>query len=251
MPPGEFLMGSPKVEKGRFENEGPQHKVVIGQGYWLFDTPCTQGLWEAVMGDKNPSYFPDPDRPVEQVSFEDVERFIEKMNKRVPGLRLTLPTEAQWEYACRAGTTSSTYAGDVEIVGANNAPGLDAIAWYGGNSGHQFELADGWDSSTWPEKQYPHTKAGTRKVGQKRPNAWGLYEMLGNVWEWCLDGMRKYTKDRQVDPVGPMEAGADRVFRGGSWNYDARHVRAAHRDADQPGSRYYDLGFRCLSSGRS
>ncbi len=215
----------------------------------MFETPCTQALWEAVMGN-NPSHFQDPERPVEQVSFEDVARFLSKINDLVEGLGLTLPTEAQWEYACRAGMTTSTYAGDVEIVGYNNAPGLDAIAWYGGNSGHDFDLEKGWDSSRWPEKQYPHTKAGTRKVGLKLPNGWGLYDMLGNVWQWCLDGWRNYTNERIVDPIGPADAGADRVIRGGCWNDDARGVRAAYRYAAQPVYRGYDLGFRCLSSGR-
>jgi formylglycine-generating enzyme required for sulfatase activity len=250
VPPGRFLMGPPETEPGRYDDEGPQHEVVISHGYWLFDTPCTQVLWEAVMG-KNPSRFQDPQRPVEQVSFEDVQGFLTKVNELVDGVGLNLPTESQWEYACRAGTTTPTYAGDVEIVGANNAPGLDAIAWYGGNSGHEFDLAEGFDSSDWPEKQYLHTRAGTRKVGQKRPNAWGLYDMLGNVWEWCLDGRRDYTKDRQTDPVGSMGAGAVRVIRGGGWGYDARYVRAAIRYAIQPDDRFNGLGFRCLSSGRS
>jgi formylglycine-generating enzyme required for sulfatase activity len=242
-------MGSPEWEEGRSEDEGPRHEVVISQGYWLFDTPSAQALWEAVMGN-NPSHFQDPERPVEQVSYEDVGGFLSKINQQVEGLGLTLPTEAQWEYACRAGTTTSTYAGDVEIVGHNNAPGLDAIAWYGGNSGHDFHLEQGWDSSGWPEKQYPHTKAGTRKVGHKLPNSWGLYDILGNVWQWCLDGRRNYTNERIIDPVGPMDAGADRVIRGGSWDSVARIVRAAHRFAYQPDFRDLYLGFRCLSSGR-
>jgi formylglycine-generating enzyme required for sulfatase activity len=250
IPPGRFLMGSPETEPGRFDNEGPQHEVIISQGYWLFDTPCTQELWLAVIGGENPSHFQDPQRPIEQVSLDDVERFLTTITGLVEGLVLTLPTEAQWEYACRAGTTTSTYVGDVEIVGDNNAPGLDAIAWYGGNSGHDFDLQTGWDSSGWPEMQYPHTKAGIRKVGEKLPNAWGLYDMLGNVWQWCSDGQRNYTNDRAIDPVEAMEAGADRVIRGGGWYCSARVVRAANRYAYRPGSRDGSLGFRCLCSGR-
>ncbi len=250
IPPGRFLMGSPESEPGRYDDEGPQHEVIISQGYWLFDTPCTQELWLAVMDGENPSHFQHPQRPVEQVSFEDVEEFMSQINRLVEGVRLTLPTEAQWEYACRAGTVTSTYAGDVEIVGDNNAPGLDTIAWYGGNSGHDFDLQTGWDSSGWWEKQYLHTKAGTRKVGMKLPNAWGLYDMLGNVWQWCRDSLQKYMKQQETDPIGQTKAGATRVVRGGSWGYPARDVRAAARSADKPTVRDFHLGFRCLSSGR-
>ena len=193
-------MGSPDTEKGRDTDEGPQHEVTIPAGFWLFDTPCTQELWMAVMGEtNNPSRFQDPLRPVEKVSFEDVGKFLDKINAKVPGLGLRLPREAQWEYACRAGTATSTYAGDVEILGACNAPGLDPIAWYGGNCGHDYDLETGEDSSKWPEKQYPHTKAGTRRVKLKAPNPWGLYDMLGNVWEWCFDDKRQYTTEALVD----------------------------------------------------
>ncbi|MBF0371645.1 MAG: formylglycine-generating enzyme family protein, partial [Magnetococcales bacterium] len=159
IPPGRFTMGSPEDEPGRFDREGPRHEVVIGQGYWLFDTPCTQALWQAVMGE-NPSKFQTPDRPVEQVSWDDVQEFINRINERVSGLELTLPSESQWEYACRAGSTTALYSGAIEILGERNAPALDPIAWYGGNSGVDFDLDNGWDSSDWSEKQYPHEKAG-------------------------------------------------------------------------------------------
>ncbi|MBX3516758.1 MAG: SUMF1/EgtB/PvdO family nonheme iron enzyme [Rhodospirillales bacterium] len=242
--PGTFVMGSTGDEPGRYSDEGPQHAVTISHGFWLFDTPCCQALWQVVMGD-NPSEFKSPDRPVEQVSWDDVQKFLKRINALVPGLDLVLPSGAEWEYACRAGTETALYSGDIEIVGDNNAPALDPIAWYGGNSGVDFDLAEGWDSSRWSNKQYPHTRAGTRPVGLKEPNAWGLYDMLGNVWEWCADGKRSYTADAVIDPLGRTGAGVPRVLRGGSWSSLARSVRSACRDADGPGSRSSGIGFRC------
>ncbi len=236
--PGRFLMGSPDTEAGRDDNEGLRHEVTISNEFWLFDTPCTQALWRAVMGD-NPSYFKSPDRPVEQVNWEDVLKFLKRINGLVPGLDLVLPTEAEWEYACRAGTETAIYLGDLEILGERNAPALDPIAWYGGNSGVDFDLDNGWDSADWPNKQYPHTRAGTRPVGLKEPNVWGLYDMLGNVWEWCFDGMRTYGSAAVIDP------GATRVLRGGSWFNFAQYVRSAYRGALDPGYRNFYYGFRC------
>jgi formylglycine-generating enzyme required for sulfatase activity len=254
IPPGRFTMGSPTDEPGRptkeeverykpyWPDEGPQTLVTISHGYWLFDTPCTQAVWEAVMGN-NPSHYQTPDRPVEQVSWDDCQGFLDKLNGLAPGLDLVLPTEAQWEYACRAWTDTATYAGPLEILGEHNGPALDSIAWYGGNSGLDFGLPNGYDSSNWPNKQYDHHKAGTHPVAQKLPNAWGLYDMLGNVWEWCLDGPRGYTDQIEVNPVGELN-GADRVLRGGSWDGRARYVRCANRYALRPGDRIDFIGFR-------
>lgn len=248
IPPGTFVMGSPEDEVGRFSNEA-QHRVLLSEGYWLADTPCTQALWEAVMGD-NPSGFRSPTRPVEQVSWEQATEFVRRLEMEValteedPGTAFCLPTEAQWEYACRAGTKSATYAGNLTLRGVRDAPELDAIAWYGGNSGKDFELDNGYDSSGWREKQYAHTQAGSRLVGEKRPNAWGLYDMLGNVWEWCSDWYAAYAAATAVkNPIGPDE-GADRVVRGGSWFDVARYVRAACRGGLGPGHRNGDVGFR-------
>ena len=212
--PGRFLMGAPPEEASQFGLEGPRHEVHLTRGFWLFDTLCTQILWQVVMGE-NPSRFEEKNRPVEQVSWEDCQAFLSKLNARLPGLALRLPTEAQWEYACRAGTGTARYQED-----------LDAIAWYVENSNYE-----------------------THEVGQKRPNAWGLYDMLGNVYEWCHDGHRDYSESVVVDPVGPTDAGAHRVIRGGGWGFPAQFVRAASRVWDPTGIRVGVLGFRGASSG--
>ncbi len=242
--PGRFRMGSPDDEPGRYQGEeGPQHDVIISKGYWLFDTPCTQALWVAVMGD-NPSYFKSQARPVEQVSWHECQQFFERINQRFPDLDLSLPSEAQWEYACRSGTQEAIYQGKYELLGENNAPALDSIAWYGGNSGIDFELDNGYDASDWPEKQYTFDQAGTHPVRRKTANAWGLYDMLGNVWEWCQDDWRDYTEQEIKDPVGSVKAGAGRVVRGGSWDGSARDVRCACRDRYPPEGRLNGVGFR-------
>jgi formylglycine-generating enzyme required for sulfatase activity len=213
---GRFMMGSPEGEVGRWDDEGPQHEVELTTGFWLADTACTQELWQAVMGD-NPSAYPSPRRPVEQVSWDDVQGFLEKLNAQVDGLEAGLPTEAQWELACRAGTTTATYAGDLRDEREDAV--LDDIAWYHANTGME-----------------------TSEVALKRPNPWGLYDMLGNVYEWCADSPRNYTNQTATDPVGPV--GPGRVIRGGSWYGYARDVRAADRDWLEPGYRFDGIGFR-------
>jgi formylglycine-generating enzyme required for sulfatase activity len=266
IPPGRFLMGSAEGRDYGRGNESPEHEVVITQGYWMFDTPCTQGLWTALMGD-NPSYFPDPERPVEQVRWEDAVGFAKKLNERVAKdypsnanrlidgwerLLFRLPTEAEWEYACRARTTGDTYAGDLDLEyrDQTKAELLDSIAWYGGNSGHQYDLKKCMEMTWLADLQDKENRGGTRKVAQKAPNPWGLYDMLGNVWEWCQDWYGDYPLEpveRVEDPIGPTQ-GADRVVRGGSWGASARTLRSACRDWYAPGSRSDFLGFRLLSS---
>jgi formylglycine-generating enzyme required for sulfatase activity len=251
IPPGRFMMGSPENEAGRYEDEGPQHWVTISRGFWLFDTPCTQALWQTVMG-SNPSQFQSPDRPVERVSWDDVQDFLERINRLVPGLALCLPSEARWEYACRAGTETAIYSGTLEILGDANAPALDPIAWYGGNSAVDFDLEQGVDLSSlrWhKDRQYPGKKAGTGRVGLKKPNGWGLYDMLGNVWEWCADHWHESYEGAPADGSAWLDAGAEsgatRVVRGGSWYSRARRCRSASSYLFFTGLRYYDLGFRC------
>jgi formylglycine-generating enzyme required for sulfatase activity len=263
IPPGRFFMGSAEGRDYGRGKESPEHEVVITQGYWMFDTPCTQGLWTALMGD-NPSYFPDPERPVEQVSWEDTVRFSKKLNERlakdyppnvnslVDGwerLLFRLPTEAEWEYACRAGTTGDTYAGDLDLKSNDETKSeiLDSIAWYGGNSGHEYDLKKSMEMTWLADLQDEEKRGGTRKVAQKAPNPWGLYDMLGNVWEWCQDWYGDYPAERVVDPTGTT-GGTARVLRGGSWSDSARHLRSACRFGYVPGHRYDDLGFRLLSS---
>jgi formylglycine-generating enzyme required for sulfatase activity len=247
--PGRFIMGSPESEQGRYDDEGPQHLVTLTEGFWLADTPCTQEFWQTLIP-KNPSRFQSPRRPVEQVSWEDAHGFLRALESRLgEGFEARLPTEAQWEYACRAGTTTSTYAGELEILGACNGPLLHEIAWYGGNSGVDYDLEEGADSSGWPEKQFEHRKAGSREVARKAPNAWGLYDTLGNVWEWCADYWNdRYEPGEQRDPTG-LKDGPHRVIRGGSWVHAARSVRAAARHWSAPGDRSDYLGFR-FSLGR-
>jgi len=211
-PPGRFLMGSPASEYGRFDDEGPQHEVELTLGFWMGEAPVTQRQWEAVAG-SNPSHFKGPDQPVEQISWNDAQAWMSWANTRTGGLGLRFPTEAEWEYASRAGTTGATYRG------GNDAATLDAIAWYIANSGDT-----------------------THPVKQKAPNPWGLYDTLGNVYEWCAGDKRKYTRTRKVNPHGGL--GDGRVGRGGSWGNVAQTVRAAYRSARTSDYRFDYLGFR-------
>jgi len=229
--PGRFRMGSPEDEPERQDREGPQHWVKLTQGFWLADTACTQALWQAVMG-TNPSRFTgDEARPVERVSWEDVQGFLRRLEDLVPGCRADLPTEAEWEYACRAGTeTPFSFGNQITPEQVN----------YNGN----LPYADGakglYREETVPVRSLP-------------PNPWGLYEMHGNVDEWCADGQRRYDSEDQVDPRGPDlpsdQDGAHRAVRGGSWSFGARGARSAVRHAFHPGLAYDFLGFRpCLRS---
>ena len=222
--PGTFMMGSPKNELGR-ENNETQHQVTLTKGYWLGKYEVTQKQYQAIMG-TNPSKWKGADLPVEQVTWRNATNFCAKLTEieraagRLPaGYEYTLPTEAQWEYACRAGTTTALNSGK-DLSDWHECPEMDEVAWYHYNSNKT-----------------------THPVGQKKPNAWGLYDMHGNVWEWCLDWEGNYPSSAVTDPVGPS-TGTSRVFRGGSWDYYATHCRSARRVGNYPGDGWEDNGFR-------
>ena len=214
--PGSFLMGSPENEQGRYSDE-TQHTVVL-TAFEIGATQVTQAQWVSVMGD-NPSYFKGDNLPVEQVSWDDTQRFIEKLNSSQTEFHYRLPTEAKWEYCARAGTQTRYFFGDSE-------KDLDDYAWYLNNSENKTHL-----------------------VAMKKPNLWGLYDVYGNVWEWCQDGYKKYSKDNIVDPMG-VENGSFRVLRGGSWFSAARYLRSASRYNYGPGLRHGDVGFRLCREKR-
>jgi formylglycine-generating enzyme required for sulfatase activity len=242
---GSFLMGSPNDEPGRWPDEGPRHEVVIPGGFWLGIAPVTQGQFQRVM-EANPSYFQGAGEqaPIETVNWREAVEFCMRLQRSEPapeGFTYRLPTEAEWEYACRAGAQTALYHGSLEILGSNHAPRLDPIAWYGGNSG--VDYPGGVNSSSWFEKQYDHKTAGTHPVAQKASNVWGFFDTLGNVWEWCWDGKRLYQDIAVTQPVGPTDRG-QRVIRGGSWEDGPGDCRCATRFAAGEKHRFSYVGFR-------
>lgn len=228
--PGCFVMGSPEGESKRDPHEGPRQLVTLKQGFWLADTACTQGLWKAVIG-ANPSRFQGNDHlPVEQVSWNDVQEFLKRLGKLLPHCEALLPTEAQWEYACRAGTVTPF------SFGLNITP-----EQVNDDGNHPYA---GAEKGTYRGKTVP--------VKSLPPNAWGLYEMHGSVWEWCADSIRQYKSEAVADPVGPLQdrvSSVLRVPRGGSWSSSTTDARSAFREAVGLSKRYSYVGFRvCLRS---
>ena len=208
---GTFTMGATSEQQNPDRNEKPTHRVTLSD-YYIGDTEVTQELWAAVMG-SNPSYFTgNMQRPVEKVSWEDCQTFIQKLN-RLTGANFRLPTEAEWEFAARGGRSSRGY----QYSGSSN---LGEVAWYDDNS-----------SST------------THPVKKKSPNELGIYDMSGNVWEWCQDWYGSYSSSSQTNPTGPS-TDSNRVIRGGSWYSFARHCRSAARGFNTPSIRNFLLGLR-------
>jgi formylglycine-generating enzyme required for sulfatase activity len=220
IPAGTFTMGSPTDEWGRGSDE-TQHQVTITQPFYMQTTEVTQEQWLAVTG-SNPSYHSGcPTCPVEYVSWNKVQGYINNMNTRGEGT-YRLPTEAECEYSARAGSTTAFPNGGITQGGCNYDPNLDPIGWYCGNSGYK-----------------------THPVAQKKPNAWGLYDMNGNVYEWCQDWYGNYPSSAMTDPTGPS-SGSYRVVRAGVWDYYVETCRSANRYSEKPGSFNNKVGFRLL-----
>lgn len=192
-----------------------------------------------------------PNIPMYYVSWDDAVAFCRTLTEKErkagrlpPGMAYSLPTEAQWEYACRARTSTATYAGEMFVLGENNAPVLNDIAWYGGNSSVGYKGA-GWTTPNWPNQAFPGKIAGPRRVGQKKANAWGLKDMLGNMYEWVSDFSAIPTTDPAVDPQGPP-TGHAHPYRGGAWNHYATMCRAAKSFEAPPTYRKHNLSFRVV-----
>lgn len=225
--PGSFLMGSPEDERGRWFNESPVHRVHITKAFYLGATEVTQAHYERVMGG-NPSFFNggaygvDLDRPVEQVNFDDAVEFCRRLSE-LEGRTYRLPTEAEWEYACRAGTSARFFFGDALDCDDECGPCASAepFVWWCGNA-------------------EPKT---TRPVATKLPNPWCLYDMNGNVKEWCADWTSRYSSAEVFDPAGP-EAGEEKVLRGGCFSAPLRQARSAMRGDLSTEHRFEFLGFR-------
>jgi formylglycine-generating enzyme required for sulfatase activity len=240
VPAGRFIMGSPAKERAIVDSleftsdEFPQHSVCISDGFWLADTACTQDLWTAVMG-SNPTKFyknsyGEANYPVEMVSWHDVQKFMQKLQRDLPVCAVTLPTEAEWEYACRAGTTTPFSFGSMISVRQVNYDGNYPFGG-GGKGGY---------------------RQGTVAVKALPANVWGLYQMHGNVWEWCADSPRGYTAKPVLDPglaaaLAPdVRSAAARVLRGGGWSDFAQGARSACRYHSHPFLQFGNAGFRLV-----
>ena len=214
IPPGRFLMGSPQGERDRATDEGPQREITLSRGFYMGLHEVTQEQYQRVMG-SNPSTFPGAQNPVEKVTWNKAVEFCRKASQST-GKTVRLPTEAEWEYACRAGSRTKFSCGDDD-------GNLGNYAWYTGNSGNK-----------------------THPVGQKRPNNWGLYDMHGNVREWCADWYKdSYANPGYTDPRGPA-SGQDRVWRGGGWDNRAQGCRSAFRGSYIPDDPLNNIGFRVV-----
>ena len=212
---GTFMMGATSEMQDPYRWEKPVHQVTLTNDYYMGKYEVTQALWEAVMG-SNPSYFKGDNLPVETVSWNDCQEFISKLNS-MTGRKFRLPTEAEWEYAARGGKKSRSY----QYSGSSN---ISDVAWYDGNSGSK-----------------------THPVGTKQANELGIYDMTGNVWEWCQDWYGSYSSSSQTNPTGAV-SGAHRVYRGGSWDFYAGRCRLSYRRYGTPDYRNSILGLRLALS---
>jgi formylglycine-generating enzyme required for sulfatase activity len=213
--PGTFAMGSPASEAGRSDEDGPQHQVTITRGFWMGRYEVTQSQWQAVMGN-NPSQLEGANRPVVYVSWDDVHEFIARLNQAAGQPVYRLPSEAEWEYACRAGTTTRWSFGEAEAR-------LGEYAWW-----------------------YKNSRGRAHDVGGRKPNPWGLYDMHGNVEEWVEDRFGPYSPEAQIDPQGPASSDLIRVLRGGTFGNMARNTRSARHPGGASAFRGCGLGFRLL-----
>jgi len=235
--PGKFRMGSPSDEPGRYDNE-ELHRVTLTKGYFMQTTEVTQGQWKAVMGSYPPKlYFKKcgDNCPVERVSWDDVQEFIKKLNRKEGMDRYRLPTEAEWEYAARAGTSTAYSWGDKADCGKMM---------------YENDVGSSEDKCVDYVRRKGLTPDSTAPVMSYASNFWGLYDMHGNVWEWCRDWYGDYPTGSVTDPTGPR-TGSSRVLRGGCWYYEAGYCRSAYRLRDSPVERNYILGLRlALSPGQ-
>jgi formylglycine-generating enzyme required for sulfatase activity len=254
IPAGEFDMGSPLVEPGHGDDEN-LHRVRLTRAFYLQATEVTQIQWRVVVNaaadttlHPSPSYFADcgDDCPVTAVSWNEVQLFIQALNERYQGeYEFRLPTEAQWEYAARAGSDEATYNGPITVTDCGFDPALDPIGWYCGNSDVNYD-----GCMDLRDREGPAC-TGTHPVAEKLPNAWGLFDMHGNVTEWCSDWYEEtysYTTEPVIDPQGPS-SGTERVNRGGDWAMPAHYCRSAYRISwADPVIRYRSIGFRLVCS---
>lgn len=225
IPPGSFLRGSPPEEPGR-ESDEKQQQVTLSHGYYMQTTEVTQGQWKAVMGSL-PLYIIKCDEkcPVERVSWAEAQEFINKLNEMEGAQTYRLPTEAEWEYAARAGSKTPFANGDISVLTCEHDIKLGDMGWYCGNSKISRHYI----------------------VGQKKPNAWGLHDMHGGVWEWCSDWYGQYQTETAVDPVGPSD-GTERIMRGGGIADSARSCRSANRHSLRPDVEFNNIGLRVVRS---